>query len=107
MRERYVRGVGVCIATGSTIPSDYIKSEGVAGRMGSALVAIVAEGLRGRVYCDPTDLRTDSEIHSPATFLPSGRMSDHPQYMGTPRYGLDEWWKLVHTKATLYAEHFL
>src|SRR5690606_21882698 len=26
--------------------------------------------------------------------LPSGAMSDHPQYMGTPRYGLDEWWKL-------------
>ena len=29
---------------------DYIKAEGKAGRMGARLMAIVAEGARGRVY---------------------------------------------------------
>ena len=32
------------------IPGDYIKAEGKAGRMGARLMAIVAEGDRGRVY---------------------------------------------------------
>ena len=101
--ERTVnRGVGICIATGSTIPGKYIKSEGVAGRMGSEIVAIVAEGTRGRVYCNPTGLSGDSASIDSLPFLPSGRMSDHPQYMGTPRYGLDEWWKLFTTRQ-LYA----
>ena len=35
--------------------SDHIKSEGKAGRMGARLMAIVAEGERGRVYLPPTE----------------------------------------------------
>ena len=34
---------------------DYIKAEGRAGRMGARLMAIVAEGERGRVYLPPTE----------------------------------------------------
>ena len=33
---------------------DYIKAEGKAGRMGARLMAIVAEGERGRIYLPPT-----------------------------------------------------
>ena len=88
------RGNGRCIATGAAIPAAYIKSEGVAGRMGSELIAIVAEGSRGRRYCAPTaDDLNASSCGLPAV-LPDGVMSDHPQYMGTPRYGLHEWWQL-------------
>ena len=36
-----------CILTGVTIPGDHIKSEGRAGRLGSRLIAIVAEGTGG------------------------------------------------------------
>ena len=39
-----------CLMSGTPIPSDYIKAEGKAGRMGTRLMAIVAEGERGRVY---------------------------------------------------------
>lgn len=39
-----------CILTGSVISGDFIKSEGMAGRMGARLLAIVAEGSRGRIY---------------------------------------------------------
>jgi putative DNA methylase len=43
-----------CVLSGAPIPGDYIKAEGRAGRMGARLMAIVAEGERGRVYLAPT-----------------------------------------------------
>ncbi|GIW77357.1 MAG: hypothetical protein KatS3mg104_2420 [Phycisphaerae bacterium] len=43
-----------CIMSGTPIEGDYIKAEGRAGRMGARLMAIVAEGPRGRVYLPPT-----------------------------------------------------
>ncbi len=43
-----------CLVSGVPIPPDYIKAEGMAGRMGARLLAIVAEGDRGRVYLAPT-----------------------------------------------------
>lgn len=93
--ERTVHhGNGVCIATGSAIDGDYIKAEARAGRMGSQLMAVAAEGHRGRIYCSSsTDHTNAAECETPDD-LPLGDMSHHPQYMGTPRYGLDEWRKL-------------
>ena len=38
-----------CLMSGTPIAGDYIKAEGKAGRMGARLMAIVAEGDRGRV----------------------------------------------------------
>ena len=49
------RGHGKCVATGAAIPKKYIKAEGDAGRMGSSLMAVVAEGTRRRVYCAATE----------------------------------------------------
>ncbi len=43
-----------CVMSGTPIAGDYIKAEGKAGRMGTRLMAIVAEGERGRVYLSPT-----------------------------------------------------
>ncbi len=43
-----------CLMSGTPIAGDYIKAEGKVGRMGARLMAIVAEGERGRVYLAPT-----------------------------------------------------
>lgn len=43
-----------CLLSGVPIEGDYIKAEGMAKRMGARLMAIVAEGDRGRVYLAPT-----------------------------------------------------
>jgi putative DNA methylase len=43
-----------CLMSGTPIAVDYIRAEGKAGRMRARLMAIVAEGERGRVYLAPT-----------------------------------------------------
>lgn len=43
----------VCLMSGAPITGDYIKSEGKAGHLGTRLMAIVAEGERGRLYLSP------------------------------------------------------
>lgn len=50
----------ICALTGSTIPGDYIKSEGLAGRMGARMMAVVAEGARSRIYLTPTQEQEDA-----------------------------------------------
>lgn len=47
------KGTFRCVASGVPISSEYIKAEGVAGRLGHRLMAIVCEGQRERVYLDP------------------------------------------------------
>ena len=93
--ERTVnRGNGTCLATGSAIPGDYIKSESRAGRMNEQLIAVVAEGERGRSYCPVESVDAAAAICGEPAWKPVGR---NPQKLtgGTVYvYGLDEWWKL-------------
>jgi len=42
-----------CIVCGSPVPFDYVRAEGKAGRMAARLMAIVADGRRGRTYLPP------------------------------------------------------
>lgn len=45
----------LCLLSGAPITYDYIRNEGMVGRMGARLMAIVIEGDRGRLYLQPTD----------------------------------------------------
>ena len=44
----------LCVMSGVPVSGNYIKSEGQAGRIGVRMMAIVAEGDRGRVYLAPS-----------------------------------------------------
>jgi putative DNA methylase len=44
-----------CLVSDAAIGGDYIKDEAKSGRMGMRLMAIVAEGKRGRIYLPPTE----------------------------------------------------
>ena len=88
------RGNGTCIATGAAIPVDYVKSEGVSERMGSQLIAIVAEGATGRAYCAAADGDERAADCDPPEGFPTGAITRNSRYMLPPPYGLDEWRKL-------------
>jgi putative DNA methylase len=48
------RATFACLLTGTPIGGEYIDAEAQAGRMAERLMAIVAEGTRGRAYLPPT-----------------------------------------------------
>ena len=44
-----------CIVCNQHVPFNHVRAEGKAGRMGAQLMAIVAEGKRGRIYLPPSE----------------------------------------------------
>ena len=78
-----------CVMSGTPITGDYIKAEAKAGRMDMRLMAMVAEGNRGRVDLSPT-----SEVETAARSIisawkPNLEISGSTQYLGIKPYGMD------------------
>ena len=63
-----------CLMSGTPMAGDYIKAEGKAGRMGARLMAIVAEGDRGRVYLAPTPEHEDIAAQEGPTWKPENEL---------------------------------
>jgi putative DNA methylase len=77
-----------CLMSGTPIAGDYIKAEGQAGRMGARLMAIVAEGERGRVYLAPTPVHEAAARQAKPEWRPETPLAPDPRALWTPPYGL-------------------
>jgi putative DNA methylase len=77
-----------CLMSGTPIAPQFIKDEGKAGRMGARLMAIVAEGDRGRVYLAPTQEHEAAALTATPTWKPEGALPDDPRNFWTVDYGL-------------------
>jgi len=77
-----------CLMSGTPIPSDHIYGEANAGRMGARLMAIVAEGDRGRVYLAPTTEMEAIALTAQPTWKPEVAMPENPRWFSPPLYGL-------------------
>jgi putative DNA methylase len=77
-----------CLMSGTPIASDHIYSEAQAGRMGARLMAIVAEGDRGRVYLAPTPEMESVALTAQPTWKPEVAMPENPRWFSPPLYGL-------------------
>lgn len=83
-----------CVHCGSPIGFDYVRAESCDGRMGSKLMAVVAEGTRGRIFIAPDRAQFDaSNVDVPEDY-PGGKLAYYPGHLNTNVYGLDEFWKL-------------
>jgi putative DNA methylase len=65
--------------SGTPIAGDYIKAEGKAGRMGARLMAIVAEGDRGRVYLAPTPEHGGGALKAKPEWKPESTLPENPR----------------------------
>ena len=77
-----------CVMSGAPIAGDYIKAEGKAGRMGARLMAVVAEGDRGRVYLAPTLEHEEVARQAKPEWRPNTEIPPDRRAMFTPLYGL-------------------
>jgi putative DNA methylase len=77
-----------CLMSGAPIEGDYIKSEGRAGKMGARLMAVVAEGKRGRVYLAPTPEHEAAADLANPEWMPKQDLPDDPRNFWTVQYGL-------------------
>jgi len=77
-----------CVMSDAPIAPDYIKAEGIAGRMGARLMAIVAEGERGRVYLGPSLEHEATAQTAKPNWKPETPLPDDPRNFWTVQYGL-------------------
>lgn len=80
-----------CLMSGSPVSGDYIKDEGVAGRMGARLMSIVAEGDRSRVYVAPTPEMEAIALTAQPTWKPEGEIAKRMTGGNCTPYGLTTW----------------
>lgn len=88
---------GTMKRTGATCPScdsavalDYVKQEGVEGRMSARLLAMQVRQGRARSFVPADDKQRHAALEVPdvdASFL-DAELSTHSQYMAPPRYGM-------------------
>jgi putative DNA methylase len=83
-----------CLMSGTPIAGDYIKAEGMAGRMGARMMAIVAEGPRGRVYLAPTFDQEAAARRARPDWKPVGTFVEDARAFTPFIYGLGDWQKL-------------
>ncbi len=82
------RAAFICLLSKSPIDYNYIRAEGKAGRMGQRLMAIVAEGVRGRVYLEPTAEQVAIAESAPSTWRPEVALHGKCR-VNVSNYGLD------------------
>jgi putative DNA methylase len=77
-----------CLLTDEPIEEEHIKAEGKAGRLGTCLLAVVADGHRGRIYLPATDVH----VQAATVQAPEGEvdelLSDDPRNIWCVGYGL-------------------
>ena len=80
-----------CLMSGTPVAGDYIKAEGKAGRMGVRLIAIVAEGERGRVYLSPTEAMESVASEAKPEWKPDVEFFQQALGFRVGNYGMTKW----------------
>ena len=80
-----------CLMSDAPIPGDYIKAEGRAGRMGSRLMAIVAEGDRRRVYLPPIPEQEECARKAMPEWKPGVEFFQQALGFRVGNYGMTKW----------------
>lgn len=81
----------LCVMSGAPISGDYIRAEGRAGRMGARLLAIVAEGVRGRIYLSPTPEQEQVVSEAKPEWKPDVEFFQQALGFRIGNYGMTKW----------------
>ena len=80
-----------CLMSGTPIPVAAIRQQGLAGTLGARLMAVVAEGAKGRVYLAPTPEHEAAAKAAKPTWAPEQEINHNPRDIRTQLYGLTKY----------------
>ncbi len=81
----------LCLMSGSPMPFDYLRAEGKAGRLGSRLLAVVAEGDRQRLYLDASASQELTAINASPEWAPETDLPQRALGFRVQEYGMLRW----------------
>ena len=81
----------LCLVSGTPMPFEYLREEAKNGRMGARLMAIVAEGDRGRVYLAPSEDQEKIAFSARPRGLPQTELPKRALGFRVQEYGMTKW----------------
>ena len=84
----------LCLLSGVPMPFEYLRSEAKAGRMGARMMAVVAEGDRGRIYLAPTLEQEAVALNADPADIPDTNLPDRALGFRVQEYGMNKWREL-------------
>lgn len=80
-----------CPCCGEITTDAYVKKNGQLHKIGAQLMAVVAEGKRGRIYLTPDgEQRLAASVSKPEDY-PDGSMPTNPRWFSPPAFGITEY----------------
>lgn len=80
-----------CLACETAVDLRYIQAEGQAERMGTQMMAVVAEGSRQRVYLTPDTNQLAAASAGTPSWIPEGDLPDEALGFRIQNYGMTRW----------------
>jgi putative DNA methylase len=91
-----------CLVCEQVAPDGYVKTSGLGGRMGVRLIAIVADGERGRIYLPPSEEQELIANSAAPAWGPEAALPDNARWFSPPLFGMTRYSDLF-TKRQLVA----
>lgn len=83
-----------CIACGSAVKLDYVRAQASAGKMGEIMTAIVAEGVRKKLFVSPSQSDIHAAMSAKSPRRPRQAMPNNPTLVSGRGYGITHWHQL-------------
>jgi putative DNA methylase len=80
-----------CLMSHTPISTEYIRAQATVGRMGQRLMAVVAEGDRGRVYIAPTEEQEVAALAAAPQWQPDTEFFKQALGFRVGNYGMSKW----------------
>ena len=81
----------LCLMSGVPMPFEYLRAEAKSGGVGTRLMAVVAEGDRGRVYLEPTAEHEAVARVAPPEGAPETDLPERALGFRVQEYGMTKW----------------
>ena len=79
-----------CVVCGEIASDPYIKSEGIVGRIGTQLMAVVTGGKNGRKYNPPSTMQEKIAAEAHPSWTVTGKLPENPRWFSPPLFGMSD-----------------